>query len=112
MNTARSSNRLSASIRYGAAALAATAALLTAGCGSTSMLATGSLDTNGQGSVTLHFHSAGCGNSTSTEKFAVQTLNANGSGTASLSCNNDSGCGINTTPGASAILRNCYGGVL
>lgn len=46
------------------------------GCGSTSMLATGSLDTNGQGSVTLHFHSAGCGNSTSTEKFAVQTLNA------------------------------------
>ncbi len=48
---------------------------------STSMLATGSLDTNGQGSVTLHFHSAGCGNSTSTEKFAVQTLNANGSGT-------------------------------
>ena len=37
MNTARSSNRLCASIRYGAAALAASAALLTAGCGSTSI---------------------------------------------------------------------------
>ncbi len=37
MNTPRSSNRLSASIRYGAAALAASAALLTAGCGSTSI---------------------------------------------------------------------------
>lgn len=37
MNTRLSSNRLSTSIRFGAAALAASAALLTAGCGSTSV---------------------------------------------------------------------------
>jgi hypothetical protein len=63
------------------------------GCGSATMLATGTLDITGKGTVTLHGHSAGCGNSTSTEKFAITSLNANGSGTASLSCNNDNGCG-------------------
>jgi hypothetical protein len=63
------------------------------GCGSTTMLATGSVNANGQGTVTLHMHSAGCGNTTTTEKFDILTMNANGSGTAGLSCNNDSGCG-------------------
>jgi hypothetical protein len=63
------------------------------GCGSTSMLATGTLDVNGKGTMTLHMHSAGCGNTTTTEKFDILTMSANGSGTAGLSCNNDSGCG-------------------
>lgn len=63
------------------------------GCGSTTMLATGSLNTTGTGLVTLHMHSAGCGNTTSTEKFESLTLNANGSGTAGLTCNNQTGCG-------------------
>jgi hypothetical protein len=63
------------------------------GCGSTTMLATGSLDGTGSGTVTLHAHGAGCGNTTSTEKFQILTLNANGSGTAGLTCNNQSGCG-------------------
>jgi hypothetical protein len=63
------------------------------GCGSTTMLATGSLNTSGKGTVTLKMHSSGCGDRTSTEVFTVQSLAANGSGIASLSCNNDSGCG-------------------
>ena len=61
------------------------------GCGSSTMLATGTLDTTGNGPVTLKGHSAGCGNSSSTEKFQILTLNPNGSGTASLTCG--SGCG-------------------
>jgi hypothetical protein len=61
------------------------------GCGSSTMLATGTLDTTGNGTVTLKGHSAGCGNSSSTEKFQILTLNPNGSGTASLTCG--SGCG-------------------
>ena len=62
------------------------------GCGPTTLLATGSLDSNGTGTVTLRGHS-GCGNSTSTEKFQILTMNANGSGTAGLTCNNQTGCG-------------------
>jgi hypothetical protein len=63
------------------------------GCGSSTMLATGTLDNNGRATVTLHGHSSGCGNSTSTEVFQIETLSANGSGTAGLSCNNNNGCG-------------------
>jgi hypothetical protein len=63
------------------------------GCGSTTMLATGSLNATGQATVSVHGHSAGCGDTTSTEKFDIVSLNGNGSGTASLSCNNNTGCG-------------------
>ena len=63
------------------------------GCGSTTMLATGSLNNSGKGTVTLHMHSSGCGDRTTTEVFAVSSLAVNGSGIAGLSCNNDSGCG-------------------
>lgn len=63
------------------------------GCGSTTMLATGTLDNNGLGTVTLHMHSSGCGNTTTTEKFDISSMSSNGSGTAGLSCNNNSGCG-------------------
>jgi hypothetical protein len=63
------------------------------GCGSTTMLAVGTLDATGKGLVTLNGHSSGCGNSTSTEEFQIETLNANGSGTAGLTCNNRNGCG-------------------
>jgi hypothetical protein len=77
------------------------------GCGNTTMLATGSLDTTGKGTVTLHMHSSGCGNTTTTEKFDILTLGGNGSGTAGLSCNNDIGCGwtfrIQVSPDRSVI---------
>jgi hypothetical protein len=63
------------------------------GCGSTTMLATGSLNSSGKGTVTLHMHSSGCGNTTTTEVFKIESLAADGNGLASLSCNNDSGCG-------------------
>lgn len=65
------------------------------GCGNTTLLATGTLDTTGAGTFTLQAHSSGCGNSTTTEKFLLQTLNANGSGTANLSCQNEGPCGWN-----------------
>ena len=63
------------------------------GCGSTSMLATGTLDATGTGTVALHMHSSGCGNVNSTEKFQIQSVSANGSGKAGLTCNNEVGCG-------------------
>src|SRR5262249_32781181 len=60
------------------------------GCGSSTMLATGTLDTTGNGTFQLKGHSAGCGNSVSTEHFQIISLNPNGSGTAGLTCNNQS----------------------
>ena len=64
------------------------------GCGTTSMLATGPLDTTGNSTTfTLKMHSSGCGNSTTTEDFKIITLSPNGSGTAGLTCNNKQNCG-------------------
>jgi hypothetical protein len=63
------------------------------GCGISTSLATGTLDANGTGLVTLRSHSSGCGNIVSTEKFQILTMSSNGSGTASLTCNNQVGCG-------------------
>jgi hypothetical protein len=63
------------------------------GCGVSTSLATGTLDSTGTGLVTVRSHTAGCGNPVSTEKFQILTLNANGSGTASLSCGNQGSCG-------------------
>lgn len=65
------------------------------GCGPASGLVNFTLDSNGSThSATLVFHSGfgpGCGDSTSTQTFTIQTLNPDGSGTANLSCG--SGCG-------------------
>ena len=64
------------------------------GCGISSLLFTGTLNAQGTalGNMT---GSSGCGTSTSTQTFTIQSLNSNGSGTAGLSCG--SGCGWNFT---------------
>lgn len=65
------------------------------GCGLVSMLATATLNTSGTGPATLTTHGQ-CGDSVATgQTFTITSLNANGSGTAGLSCG--SGCGWNLT---------------
>ncbi len=64
-----------------------------AGCGATSLLFTGTLNSSGEATGTLTA-SSGCGvNDSSTETFTIKSLNANGSGTANLTCG--VGCGWN-----------------
>ena len=65
------------------------------GCGPASGLVNFTLDSTGTtNSATLVGHSGfgpGCGDSTTTQTFTIQSLNPNGSGKAGLSCG--SGCG-------------------
>jgi len=62
------------------------------GCGITSMLVNVTLNSVGSGTVNSVGHTAGCGNGQSSgNPFAIETLNADGSGTANLSCG--AGCG-------------------
>jgi hypothetical protein len=61
------------------------------GCGVSSMLYNGRLNSIGQSTGTLRGSSAGCGSSTTTETFNILSLNGNGSGTAGLTCG--AGCG-------------------
>jgi hypothetical protein len=65
------------------------------GCGFGTAVYTFSLNSSGSSSnVTDNYHSSGCGDGTTTgNTFTVQTLNANGSGTANLTCG--TGCGFN-----------------
>jgi hypothetical protein len=65
------------------------------GCGFGTTLYTFTLSASGSSSnVTGTYHTAGCGDGTSSgNTFAILTLNADGSGTAGLSCG--SGCGWN-----------------
>jgi len=57
------------------------------GCGNGTSWVTFTLDAAGVGSATIQSHTSGCGDLTSTDlPFKIQTLNANGSGTANLSC--------------------------
>lgn len=67
------------------------------GCGFGTSLYTFTLSANGTSSnVSGSYHTAGCGDgSFSGDTFTIQSLNANGSGTAGLSCG--SGCGWNLT---------------
>jgi hypothetical protein len=60
------------------------------GCGISSLLFTGTLNSSGVATGTLTGNS-GCGPSSNTETFAINSLNANGSGTAGLTCG--AGCG-------------------
>ena len=64
------------------------------GCGVGATYITFTLDANGNGTGTAKeaFHTAGCGDGSGTYDFVVKSLNANGSGTAGLSCG--SGCGF------------------
>jgi hypothetical protein len=64
------------------------------GCGQTSLLFTGTLNAGGQSTGTL-IGSSGCGPSDNTQTFTINSLNADGSGTAGLSCGDD--CGWNFT---------------
>jgi hypothetical protein len=61
------------------------------GCGVSSMLYKGKLDSTGHSSGTLTGSSAGCGSSSTTQTFNILSLNGDGSGTAGLTCG--SGCG-------------------
>jgi hypothetical protein len=61
------------------------------GCGVSSLLYNGKLNSTGQSTGTLTGSSAGCAPSTTTETFNILSLNGNGSGTAGLTCG--SGCG-------------------
>jgi len=61
------------------------------GCGVSSLLYNGKLDSIGHSTGTLTGSSAGCGSSTTTETFNILTLNGDGSGTAGLTCG--AGCG-------------------
>jgi len=64
------------------------------GCGPMTGVVNFNLDKTGvDHSATLRTHSAGCPNSTSTELVRIDSLNADGSGMASLTCNNQVGCG-------------------
>ena len=64
------------------------------GCGVGATYISFTLDSNGSGRGTAKeaFHTAGCGDGTGTYDFVISSLNANGSGTAGLSCG--SGCGF------------------
>jgi len=65
------------------------------GCGFGTTLYTFTLNASGSSSnVTGTYHTAGCGDGTSSgNTFTIQSLNADGSGTANLTCG--SGCGWN-----------------
>jgi hypothetical protein len=65
------------------------------GCGSATMLFTGTLSNAGSGSGTLVGHSTGCPDSSQTQTFTITSLNPNGSGKAGLSCG--PGCGWDFT---------------
>jgi hypothetical protein len=60
------------------------------GCGISSILFTGTLNSSGTATGTLKGNN-GCGASSSTQTFNIISLNANGSGTAGLTCG--TGCG-------------------
>jgi hypothetical protein len=63
------------------------------GCGPMAGVVNFNLDKNGvDNSATLRTHGA-CGDNTSTELFRIDSLSADGSGRASLTCNNQVGCG-------------------
>jgi len=78
-----------------------TAALVgNTGCGFTSMRVTFTLDSAGTGTATISANSAstnpGCGPGVNTgQTFTINSLIANGSGTASLSCGPDCGWNFN-----------------
>jgi hypothetical protein len=61
------------------------------GCGIGASLVTFTLNTAGTGTATETGHNSGCPDGTSTGTFSVNTLHADGSGTAGLSCG--VGCG-------------------
>jgi hypothetical protein len=61
------------------------------GCGESSMIFTGTLNTSGVAVGTLTGNSAACGPSTSSQTFTITSLSTNGSGTAGLTCG--AGCG-------------------
>jgi hypothetical protein len=62
-------------------------------CGISTMYVTFTLNASGQGLATIHGHSAGCGDNVSAPNlsFDIQSLNADGSGTAALSCGTNCG---------------------
>lgn len=77
------------------------------GCGATSMYVTFSLNLLGNGTASIQQHSTGCADSTTIgNAISINTLNARGRGTASLSCG--TGCGwlfkIQVADGAKSFI--------
>ena len=64
------------------------------GCGISSLLFNGTMNSSGQATGTL-IGNSGCGPSNNSQTFTVNSLKSNGSGTAFLSCGE--GCGWNLT---------------
>jgi hypothetical protein len=65
------------------------------GCAQSALLFSGSLNASGQAVGTLVGSSSGCKPGSSTQTFTINTLNANGSGTAGLTCGPSCGWGFN-----------------
>src|SRR5512132_1565139 len=61
------------------------------GCGVTTMYVTFTLSSTGTGSAMNQMHTAGCGDSTTTNPIVIQSLDGTGVGAANLSCG--VGCG-------------------
>ena len=75
------------------------------GCGQSALLFTGSLNASGKAVGTLT-GSGQCGASSSTQTFSINTLNANGTGTAGLSCGPSCGWGFNIQVSPSKQMFN------
>ena len=76
------------------------------GCGVSALLFNGTLDSAGTAVGTLTFSSAGCKLSSGTQTFTITSLDANGSGTANLSCGSDCGWDFNIQVTANKQLFN------
>jgi hypothetical protein len=60
-------------------------------CGLSTLYTKFTLNSAGTGEATTTYHTASCGDTTSTFPFSVTALNAAGAGTAHLSCGSDCG---------------------
>jgi len=60
-------------------------------CGLSTLYSKFTLNSSGTGEATTTYHTASCGDTTSTFPFSVTALNAAGAGTAHLSCGSDCG---------------------
>ena len=76
------------------------------GCGISSMLFTGILNPNGVAHGTLTGSSTGCAPSSDVQTFSITTLNANGSGTGSLTCGAGCGWALNVQVNPSKTVMN------
>jgi hypothetical protein len=75
------------------------------GCGTTSLLFTGTLNSKGVATGTL-VGDSGCGPSSNTQTFSITKLNANGSGVGGLTCGTGCGWILNVQVNPSETVMN------